>query len=95
MLSCCYAKNYGSPGWGHLIALCQEFEERFPSLNFFINRGNCPYNTNGRFQDFESALTMDMVIKQTMLDYGMKFEEILFNAHDELLKKCQQALNLK
>jgi hypothetical protein len=38
---------------------------------------------------------MDMVIKQTMLDYGMKFEEILFNAHDELLKKCQQALNLK
>jgi len=95
LLSCCYAKNYGLPGWEHLIALSQEFEKKFPSLNFFINRGNCPYITNGRFQDFEASQTMDRIIKQTMLDYGVEFEEIPFNAHRELLEKCQQALDPK
>jgi len=93
LLSCSYAKNYGSPGWQHLIALSQEFEKRFPSLNFFISREDCPYNTHGRFQDFKAAQTMDRVIKETMVEYGVPFEEIRFDANKELLEKCLKALS--
>jgi len=92
-LSCCYAKNYNAPGWQHLIALSQEFEKRFPSLNFFVTREGCPYNTHGRFQNFEAAQMMDRVIKETMVEYKVPFEEIRFDASKELLSKCLKALS--
>jgi len=95
LLSTCYAKAYNSIGWKHLVALCQEFDRIYPTINFFIKREDCPYNREARFQDYEAALEMDRTIKEILLENNVTFEEIKYKDNHLLLEKCRQTLNLK
>lgn len=43
------------------------------SKNFFIDRGNRPYNPKGRYQSLQEAQSKDLEIKQLLVDYGYDF----------------------
>jgi nicotinamide riboside kinase len=61
-LSICYAEAYETPGWRHLLPLCDEFEGAYPSVDIFLERRS-PYEPKGRFQDEGKAMKMDDLIR--------------------------------
>lgn len=71
-LSLCYAEMYGTPGWRHLLPLCEEFEEAYPSINILLER-RTPYDPKGRFQDEKGALKMDDLIRKRIAERGRPF----------------------
>jgi len=71
-LSLCYAEMYETPGWKHLLPLCEEFEETYPSINIFLER-RTPYDPKGRFQDEKGALAMDELVQRRLGGRGKPF----------------------
>lgn len=50
------------------MSLAEELEERWPSLNIFLDRGDKPYRTEGRWQDEEQAKHKDAEIQALLQD---------------------------
>ena len=73
-LSLCYAERYETPGWRHLLPLCEEFESAYPSVDILIHRASA-YDPTGRFQDEKAALEIDAMIKERLRARGRPFYE--------------------
>lgn len=58
LMSTAYAQMLGFPAVKDLIAVAQQFDRDFPSLNLFIKR-TVPYVTKGRFQTEMEAHEFD------------------------------------
>lgn len=52
-----------------LIKLSCKFEDMYPSINIFIDRGDILYQQNGRYENYQQALDMDKLIYDLMSDY--------------------------
>lgn len=74
-----YAKKFASPGWQHLLALAQDFDKDFPSLNILIDRGDLEYKDFGRFQTRDQAIEMDNHIKSCLDEYGIPYETLRYD----------------
>lgn len=61
-LSYCYGEKYDAPGYEALLPIINKFEEKYPSLNIFIDRGNKAYVQKGRYQTEAEAKEMDAFI---------------------------------
>lgn len=94
-LSACYAKKYKAPGAEHLIAMNDDVERKYPSINFVIDRKNMPYNKVGRFQDLKGAKEMDKIIVGMMDKYNIPYQVVGYNQKAKLLKSCLKALGME
>lgn len=61
-----YAKRYEYPLWPELLEHVKTFEEKFPSVNIFLDREGIPYEEAGRYEDHEKAIWMDGQIRDFM-----------------------------
>lgn len=66
LMQVCYAKRYDYPLWETHLTQTQTFEEKFPSLNIFLDRTGLEYQEAGRYEDHEQAMWMDGQIKEFM-----------------------------
>lgn len=86
-----YAIKYNFPAYKELIDISLKYEEVNPSINIFLNRGKIPYETIGRYENYEQALEMDNKIKE-MLNHYLKYEIFDTNDFDQILKYVEQSL---
>lgn len=68
-LSYCYGKKYEVPGYEALLPIIDKFEEKYPSLNIFIDRGNKAYVQKGRYQTEAEARELDSFILANLENY--------------------------
>jgi len=66
ILQCAYIQEHGANYYDQIVAMSRKFEEAFPSLNIFLDRKNIPYQEAGRYQNFQQALEMDLLIRQEL-----------------------------
>ena len=62
VLNALYAVKNGLPFAKDLLNIASAFEKEYPSINLFIDRGDRPYNTKGRWGTLEEAKEMDRFI---------------------------------
>lgn len=84
LLSTCYAMKYNCPGAKHLVAIAEEFDETYPPLNIFIDRGGKAYSKKGRYQTEEEAHEMDKVIKAVL--ERKPHHVVHYSDHDSFLR---------
>ncbi len=82
LLSAAYARKYHVKSWQALISLAELHEEAYPGLHIFLDRGNRPYVSKGRFQNEEEAKRMDGFIKG-MLDLYIGSDRYLVLPYDD------------
>lgn len=94
LFSTIYSQKYGFSGWEQFLKLTMQFEEKYPSLNFFLHRKH-KYNLNGRYEDEDQAKKMDETIihymeqclpAATTYFEDLNFEQILGIIETELNK---------
>jgi len=90
-LSVCYAKKNNTPGWQQHVVLSNIFDEKYPSLNFFIKRPK-KYKQVGRFQDRACAVEMDRYIKATLEEFGQPYIEIGCSSYKRLINTIEKHL---
>jgi len=91
-MSTCYAQNYGFKEWKSLVEVARAFEDQYPSLNIFMDRGDMEYESHGRYQTKDEAIEMDVIIMQHLKDSGRPFEIIDCKNEDGLLKLVRSIL---
>ena len=70
LLSAIYAEVNGCRELSiHLGEICKIYEADFPSLNIFMDRGNKPYDSTGRWQTKEESIELDRKIKEFVTEY--------------------------
>lgn len=69
LLAACYTRAY-CPDLGntalHMEGIIAEYERMHPSINIFLDRGEKPYQTEGRYQTKEQATLLDAVVKDSL-----------------------------
>ena len=66
LMNTVYSKKYNFVGWRQLVAMADLFEEKYPGLHIFLNRGDMGYRTEGRYEDIDGAKSMDAMIKEVL-----------------------------
>lgn len=70
LLSAVYADVNGCKELSHYLGeICKIYEEDYPSLNIFLDRGSNPYDATGRWQTKEQALELDRQIYTFVREY--------------------------
>lgn len=87
-----YAKKYLYQSWKSLVNIAKDFELEYPSLNFFLTRGDCIYSQVGRFENYEEAKQMDREIEFFLMDHQIPFIAIPYNQNVDILKKIIEFL---
>lgn len=77
-----YAKKHGFVSWEAMHKTALDFENKYPSLNIFLDRTGIPYNQHGRYETEEQAMVIDQEMKE-LLDYS-KVPYTLFKTVDEI-----------
>lgn len=86
-MSIVYARKYFFKSWKHLVSIARDFEMEFPSLNFFLEREDCPYSQIGRYENLEEAKQMDYEIEQFLREHNISFIRVKYNDKDTVLQK--------
>ena len=68
LMNTVYSEMYGFDGWKLLRDMAALYESRFPGLHIFLKRDGIPYQTEGRYQNYEEALEVDHKILQVLQD---------------------------
>lgn len=70
-----YGRKYDLAGHEYLPPLIRDFDEKFSSVNFFVDRGDRAYQQSGRFQNYQEAVLIDKYIKSCLgeleIDYNV------------------------
>lgn len=95
-LGAAYARKYHSKTFGPLIALAELHEEEYPGLHIFLDRGDRPYVSKGRYEDIDGAKRMDDYIL-SLLDLYVGKENYIrlpYNDWDGIVNVVAEKLNL-
>ena len=84
LLAIPYAIRYNFPCIESLEIIEDQFEKEFPSINIFLERGNCPYTQAGRYEDHKRAKQMDNMIKNYLEVNLRSFIELPYDNYDEI-----------
>lgn len=79
-----YASDYGMHE--HILELVNACEKEYPSINIFLNRGDKPYDPNGRLQTLGEAKEIDELIKLEMDQLNIKYYEFATNDDEGIVK---------
>jgi len=93
-LTAWYAREYEFKGWVELMDLSDIFEEKFPSISIFLNRGDKTYHEHGRYQTYEEALDYDIKIKGHLKDFHIPFLEMSFDNIDGIASYVAAAIKV-
>ena len=85
LLSVVYSRMNGLPGWESLWKLGEVFEQQFPSLNIFMQRGDKPYRQEGRYHTLEQAIEIDNLTREFLTEGGVSFTDFAFDDHEGML----------
>lgn len=86
ILGCFYEQKYGTnyPSSFYQKSKFSEFLwelfEQYNNINIFLNRNNETYDTNGRLQNLNEAITIDNEIKETLIKKSIPFLEFPVNS---------------
>ena len=94
-LSACYAMKYKAPASKQILEIVFEFEKEYPSVNIYLERGDKPYKTEGRFQGKEEAIKMDKFVKNKLKKYYGNFETIKYKDLEGLKEIVYKKLRRK
>lgn len=72
ILQCVYTSMLNLEVAGHLMAVAEEYERTYPSLNFLVQRTN-PYRRIGRYQDEKELPVLDKNIKEWLTSAEIKY----------------------
>ena len=91
-LSYIYGKHQNLSGTEHLPPLCEEFDDRFPSLNIALTSKDDDYQTMGRFESAkEASLMQEKILKFCENRFPIRtFDR---NDYDEIFHYVNQELN--
>lgn len=79
----CKELNISKP----MIELIEAYEKEYPSVNIFLNRQNKPYISEGRYQNYEEAKEIDVLIKNALQGKThWKTHIVNYNDRKELLR---------
>lgn len=84
-LAFCYAKHYGMPACEHLAGLSDAFDEKYGSLDLFLERPERPYVGMGRYHTHAQALEMDAFIMERLRQRGHPYHRFKLSLDDEFL----------
>jgi hypothetical protein len=90
-----YAIRYGFPSWKSLVYIAKDFEMNFPSVNFFLERSDCPYSQSGRYENFDEAIMMDKLIKQFLDENNIHYISVRYNDIDNILNHLKTILDIE
>lgn len=66
--------------------MLKSFESHYPSLNIFLDRGDIPYTSEGRYGTLESAIDMDNLVLEKLEKVGVKYTKFLTKEEDKILE---------
>ena len=81
LLSACYTRAFYpelSKVADHIEGICEEYENQYPSMNIYLDRGDKVYNTEGRFQDADGAKAIDEIVKTTLARLAIPYTTFSF-----------------
>ena len=73
MMQFVYAVRDSVPSWRHLLEVAKDFENQYPSLNIFLDRGDIPYKRLGRYEDETQAKAVDALMLQFLADNNVPY----------------------
>jgi hypothetical protein len=94
LLSACYARAFYpelKDVATHMEAIIAEYERHHPSINIFLDRGDKPYSTEGRYQTKEQAQALDTVVKDSLNRLGIPYSTFSF-CNDDILNHIMSIL---
>lgn len=80
LLSCCYTEFFFPHLEIHesMTTIALAYERDHPSVNIFLNRGNKPYDPQGRYQTADEAKEIDALVRKTLDKTGTVYTEFDF-----------------
>jgi len=93
LLSISYARKYGFKDWKALLDVACGFEKEYPSLNIYLDRGDCPYQEDGRWETRKQAVEMDRQIKELMEEWLNNWTESPYDAHAALVEIVEEKID--
>lgn len=84
LLSPIYAKLYGFSGADRLVELAQQFEQDFPSINFYIER-TVVYQSSGRYQTYAEAVEFDKQLLEFLDTTVDRYVKVQVEQFDQML----------
>ncbi len=77
-LQCMYALRHKMKAANELWRIAKRFEEAYPSVNFFVDRGQfAVYEQGGRYEDLGQAIEMDKFICTCLHEWHVPFKHVL------------------
>lgn len=96
LLSACYTRAYYPELCDvatHMEGIIAEYERQHPSINIFLDRGDKPYHTEGRYQTKEQAKLLDTVVRDSLDRLGIHYEIFSFYDNDLILEYIIKAID--
>lgn len=94
LLNAVYTKYYKAPFWEQCLEVAQMFEEKYPSLNIFLDRKDLIYQQIGRYQDLGKAIEIDQKILSLLNQNNIDYELIKTNDFDRILMVAKNRLSV-
>lgn len=94
LLSEFYADYYFQHNIRDGIAILNDsYEEKFPSLNIFLNRADKPFQQQGRFHSEKESREIDTAIYNFLKRKEVEFKSFVYSEHNEILKYVLQKIS--
>jgi hypothetical protein len=88
-----YGKLQGWHSWKPLLDITLAFEERHPAVHILLERGNLPYKTLGRYENYQQALEVDAFIRDFMVnDAKVPVLSVDTQDHNAILDYVEKAI---
>lgn len=72
------------------ILIEQGLQQRYPTLNLFIHRGDRHFNTEGRWEDAEAARAKDDQIMGLLDQAGLRFTSVRHDDYEAIWRAMTQ-----
>ena len=88
VLSCIYADYYypelqlGTP----MLEIMKKYEERYPSINIYLNRRDKAYNAEGRYQTYEQAKLVDEAVMKVIDEHLTNVHYVDYDDRERILQ---------
>lgn len=92
LMQVCYAKRYEYPLWHTHLEQAQNFNEKNPSLNIFLDRTGLEYQEAGRYEDHSQAIWMDGQIVEFMDEHIKDYLTFRTTDIDGILSAVEEKL---
>ncbi len=90
-----YGKKYDLAGHEYLPPLIRDFDEKYTSVNFFVDRGDRAYQQSGRFQNCQDAILIDKYIKSCLSELSIGYGVVTAKEVQRTQEECEKLWVIK